>query len=426
MNGSTFAEELALRLRSASVGASTRSPMVLIGFAEALAAPEVAWSLADAGFRVIAFARRGHGSALRHSRYVICHEVTPPESDLQGSLADIRALLASISIPNGSAPRVLLPLDDKAVWISNAAKIDSGWVLAGASGGQARLALDKWLQAEAAREAGFNVPSTALAETEQDVKRFAAAERFPIMLRPAECVAVSDGRVRSCRKWTCADTPELDRALAEWRESVPLLVQPYIEGTGEGVFGLATPDGVRAWSAHRRLRMMNPHGSGSSACVSVPVPEELKWKAEALIRNTGWRGLFMIELLRDRSGTAWFVELNGRPWGSMALSRRQGLEYPAWHVSLALDARSEAGLAPPLTGAAVCRNAGREIMHLAFVLRGARSKAEKHWPRFWKAVADVLRIHHGESLYNWRRDDPKVFLADCYYTIHGNLFKGGH
>ena len=53
--------------------------------------------------------------------------------------------------------------------------------------------------------------------------------------------------------------------------------------------------------------------------------------------------MFMIELLRDRTGKVWFVELNGRPWGSMALSRRQGFEYPAWHVKLAIDPQSRAG-----------------------------------------------------------------------------------
>ena len=52
---------------------------ILVGFAEALSGPEVVWSLADEGFRVMAFARRGHRSALCHSRYVTVHEVTPPE-----------------------------------------------------------------------------------------------------------------------------------------------------------------------------------------------------------------------------------------------------------------------------------------------------------------------------------------------------------
>ncbi len=137
---------------------------------------------------------------------------------------------------------------------------------------------------------------------------------------------------------------------------------------------------------------MNPGGSGSSACISQPVTEDLKLKAQAFLAATGWRGLFMIEILRDHSGTPWFVELNGRCWGSTALSRRQGLEYPAWHARLAMDHQSQIGMMPPGNPGVVCRNLGRELMHILFVLRGARSKAQTEWPSSWKACRDVLRV----------------------------------
>jgi hypothetical protein len=169
--------------------------------------------------------------------------------------------------------------------------------------------------------------------------------------------------------------------------------------------------------------MMNPQGSGSSACISQPVTQELRSKVEELIIKSGWRGLFMVELLRDRQGNCWFVELNGRPWGSMALSRRQGLEYPSWHVKLAMDQHARDGITVASAPGIVCRNVGREFMHLLFVLRGARSKALSTWPSFWKTTGELIWVRRGDVLYNWRRDDLKVFMADCYYTIHDNLFK---
>jgi hypothetical protein len=171
--------------------------------------------------------------------------------------------------------------------------------------------------------------------------------------------------------------------------------------------------------------MMNPQGSGSSACVSQAVLDDLKANAERLTSAAGWQGLFMIELLRDKSGKVWFVELNGRSWGSMALSRRQGFEYPAWTVNLALGEENEAALRVPAESGAVCRNVGRDFMHLLFVLRGAKSKALTNWPPIWKTIAAVLWLHKGDSYYNWRRDDRRVFFADTYYTIHDNLFKAG-
>jgi hypothetical protein len=405
---------------------STRQATVLVGFAEALAAPEVVWSLAEAGFSVVAFARKGRASSLRHSRHVVCHEICPPEVDLQASLGELQSLLVSLSAEVGPDRLIVFPLDDKAVWLGSRLRPGNRWLLAGPQGANAELTLNKCLQMQAARDAGFNVPKTGLAKTANDVFSLCASESFPIILKPSECVPLRQGRLYECRKWTCANQSELERAVAAWQESVPLLVQPFIAGTGEGVFGLAAPDGIRAWSGHRRLRMMNPQGSGSSACIAQQVSEDLKSKTEEFVRRTGWHGLFMVELLRDPAGKTWFVELNGRPWGSMALSRRLGLEYPAWHVNLAIDEQSQAGRSAPDLREVVCRHAGREFMHLLFVLRGPKSRALNNWPPFWKTLADVGRVHHGDTLYNWRRDDPKVFISDFVYTIKDNVFKSNN
>jgi len=275
---------------------------VLIGFAEAMAAPEVAWSLVDSGFRVVAFARRGRSSALRHSRHVECHEICAPESDAQASLSELGTLLNSLGSQATGTPLILFPLDDKAVWLCSKLQMESPWVLAGPDGTRADLALNKDLQVEAARQAGFNVPKSALARTAKDLFAFSAEASFPIILKAAECVPIHEGRVYSCRKWICANREELERAIEEWKERVPLLLQTFITGVGEGVFGLAAPDDVRAWSGHHRVRMMNPQGSGSSACASQPVSEDVKATVREFIARAGWRGLFMVELLRDESG----------------------------------------------------------------------------------------------------------------------------
>ena len=391
-----------------------------------MSAPEVVWSLVDAGFQAVAFGRRGRASALRQSHHLVVHEISAPESDLQRALADLQALMTSLDAAANGAPRILFPLDDTAVWLCSQANPGPDWILAGPRGASAKLALNKDVQVAEALEAGFNVPKSATAKTAKEIYAFCDLAAFPIMLKPAECVPVRQNRIQGCRKWICANRDELDSAVAEWAECVPLLVQPFVAGVGEGVFGLAAAEGVRAWSAHRRLRMMNPQGSGSSACISQPLPDEVRSPVEKLVRITGWRGLFMIEMLRDHSGKTWFVELNGRPWGSMSLCRRQGLEYPAWHVQLALDPGSAAGQSAASAPGLVCRNAGREFLHLLFVLRGPRSKALNGWPSFGKTLADVCRVRRGDTWYNWRREDPKVFFADCFNTVKSNLFKSKH
>jgi hypothetical protein len=415
-----------VRQRRASENQTDERTIVLVGFAEALSAPEVVWSLTDGGFRVIAFARKGRMSPIRHSRHVRCHEICPPEVDLRQSLSELRALIASLGEPNDGRPCVLFPLDDKSVLLSSMLQLESPWLLAGPRDGAVDLALNKHLQYQAAREAGFNVPEATLAYTIEDIRKFCADDIFPVILKPAQAVPTQNGQIAECPKWICADRAELDQAAKSWAERTPLLVQRFVTGVGEGVFGIAVSDGIRAWSAHRRLRMMNPQGSGSSACISETVSEDVKLKATRLIEESGWSGLFMIELLRDDSGQLWFVELNGRPWGSMALARRQGLEYPDWHAKLILNPKSAAGLDSASTPGLVCRHVGREFMYALFVIKGSKSKALTTWPSFWNMLRELTAIRRRDTVYNWRRDDPKVFFADCYCTVHHNVFKSRH
>jgi predicted ATP-grasp superfamily ATP-dependent carboligase len=402
----------------------TGQATVVTIFAEALSAPEVAWSLLDAGFNVTSIARRGRGSALRHSGKVVCHEICPPEQDMAQALRDMASVLNSFG-DRDNGPILLFPLDDTALWMCNELPPNEGWILVGPGKSSAALALNKDQQTRLAREAGFKVPETGVASSAQHAIALSEQIGFPLVLKPVECTPVRNGRKIGRRTSICANAEEFSEALREWDESIPLLLQKYIIGVGEGVFGLATPRGVQAWSAHRRLRMMNPHGSGASACVSIPVDENIRQKTEALIGNARWTGLFMVELLRDRSGEAWFVELNGRPWGSMALARRQGLEYPAWSASIALADDSHVGTVKLASPGLVCRNLGRELMYLLFVIRGPKSAAIVDWPSFWTAVRTILRTNRSECYYNWRSDDKKVFFADCFYTLRNNLFKAG-
>src|SRR5688572_20677723 len=394
-----------------------------MGFAEAESAPEVAWSLLDTGARVVAFCRRGHRPPLRHSRYVTCHQISRPEENVDAAGADLSALMRRMKAESGALPTVLFPLDDMAVWLCDRASRHSSWVLAGPSGNQAALALDKSRQMALARLCGMNVPEAIEARTVADVHGFARSAGFPIVLKSSECVSIQDGRRLPRRAWLVASESELHRATSNWDSRAPLLAQRFVTGCGEGIFGIRGPDGVRGWSGHRRLRMMNPHGSGSSACVAQDVPADMRCQVDAFLDKAGWRGLFMIEMLRDAAGTLWFMELNGRPWGSMALARRQGLEYPAWHVSLAQNEQSLAGHTSTTAPGLVCRNVGRELMHLAFVFRGPKSAAPIPWPSLWQSVKDVATIRRGDGIYNWRASDWRVFVADVCGTISKNVMK---
>lgn len=390
---------------------------VLIGFADALAAIESAWSLLEAGFEVDAFAREGSSPPLRRLGAVRVHWIAPPERDAAAARDELAALAERLGVD------AVMPLDDVAVRLCRDALADADVALAGPAGRQAEVALDKRLQLEAAAAAGFAVPETRLlgsGASAEDVE-------FPVVVRPAEAVRERDGSLRSAAgAQICADAREVRAALAAGEPQGELLVQPQLLGTGEGVFGLAIPGGVRAWSAHRRVRMANPAGSGSSACESIPLDPALRERAERLVESLGWSGIFMVELLRDEAGVPWFVELNGRAWGSMALARGAGLEYPAWAAQLSLGALPDRlpEQAPPSSRRA--RHLGREMVHLLAVMRGPRSAAAR-WPSRWSTARDVLSWRRGDRAYNWRRRPRELplLIDDTASTVLAAVSRRG-
>jgi hypothetical protein len=374
---------------------ATKGVPVLIGFAEALAGIESAWCLAAAGFEVHAFTRRGARPALARGKDIRIIEVTRPEDDALACAGEIAAHVADVG------PAAVLPLDDHAVWLSDQLAdqlAEKAPVVAGPTGQLATLALDKREQLVIAEAAGFAVPAATEASRTW-------------MVKPALAVELRDGKLRR-PSGRVASSPEQVTRVTE-AIGGPVLIQPLLTGTGEGVFGLAIRGTATALSAHQRIRMMNPRGSGSSACRSVPVPADLENQVREFIGQSGWHGLFMIELLRDGGGTPWFMELNGRAWGSMALARYRGYQYPAWAVQAALDERfsPDVPAGPPHFTA---RHLGRELVHLGTVL------AQGGAPRLPTARA-VLSVRRGDRWYNYRRGSAGVFIADTLGTLRDQI-----
>lgn len=386
---------------------------VLIGFGEALPAPEVVFSLRRAGHMVSAFARTSQLS-LRHLALEQLIVLPAPEHD---AIAAVEALREFMQAPG--APDIVLPLDDIGLWLCDST-LGADLRNVGARGPQACLALDKEQQIAAAARAGLAVPATVLLRTPADVDNITT---FPAIAKPALALNIVNGRVSKGYTTYLMDSKTLTSLRDRLRrDHEVLLVQPLISGVGEGVFGHATPEGVVAWSGHRRLRMMNPHGSGSSACVSMQPDASLLTQIQEFLKNIRWNGPFMIELLRDAQGTAWFMELNGRMWGSLALARRQGLEYPAWAVAQRLDPAFRPVVPSAPLKPVLVRNLGRDLLHLAFVLRGPKSAFHRtDWPRFWSSAAGVFTPAHPRSFYNYDSTHPSFFLREALWTIRSAL-----
>jgi hypothetical protein len=397
-------------MTAAVLSTTTSSGSVLIGFADALAAPEVAASLMGGGLRVAGFTRRGRPVALQRLPGVELIEVTAPEDDLGACLEEVADASARFD--------VTMPLNDPAVLVCDRA-LPADAVVCGPRGDAAEFAVDKRLQLRAAKAAGLLVPEwtslSAGGPTSDDLG-------WPLVVKPALAVEEVDGRIRRLSPRVVSDRAAVDRVWRDWGEATPVLAQRWLAGVGAGMFGMADPGGVHHLSAHRRVRMMNPSGSGSSACASARPSPALIAPIERFLDSVHWQGMFMIELLQSTEGV-WFMELNGRPWGSLALSRRLGYEYPLWSVARALD-QGAVLPEPPEFRELMCRNLGRELVHLAFVLRGQHSPIET-WPGRWSTLRSLASAPRGSAWYNLAPGLSRLFLYDAWRTVADQTWAKG-
>lgn len=382
-------------------------PHLLVGFAESLAAPESIWSLADAGFRVTAFTRRGARPPIRRFSEIEVVEVDSPAHDWRACLSQISDFASVLEVS------ALMPFDDEALWLCARHADESNAPVIGPTGEQAEFALDKRLQFARAQEAGLNVPQTVEFDSIDALMSRGSSLPFPVVLKRARAINIVGSRLTHVPTSICADERELEQLRGRYGDGHAILVQPWIDGVGEGVFGLMSGGRLVAVSGHRRVRMVDPHGSGSSACVPSTPESAVVTSIERMLTAVDWRGLFMVELLRQGS-TIWFTEFNGRTWGSTALARRVGLEYPAWAARECLLGESEIKVPSGYPGI-TCRHLGFEIAHLLAVMKGPRSAAIR-FPSRLRTLRDVARIRRTDEWYNLRPGCRSVFVDDTFQT----------
>ena len=169
-----------------------------------------------------------------------------------------------------------------------------------------------------AQACGADVPATRVVSSLAEIGTLCPPSGFPLVLKPA-----FGGTVR--RVWA----PE---QLQDWLSSLvpqsPVLVQELCPGQGIGLEVLARRGEVLAAFQHERVHEP-PEGGASSYRRSVPLSQPLLDLARRMCARLNWTGPAMIEFKRDSAtGRAALMEINGRFWGSLALSIFAGVDFP--------------------------------------------------------------------------------------------------
>lgn len=127
-----------------------------------------------------------------------------------------------------------------------------------------------------------------------------------------------------------AETPsEAIRQLANLRgRYAKAIVQGHVPGQGVGAFFLLHRGTVLAEFMHRRLHEV-PHTGGVSSLRESWRHRAIRDDALERLRCLRWEGVAMVEYRWEpTTDRYWFIEMNGRFWGSLHLALFCGVDFP--------------------------------------------------------------------------------------------------
>jgi predicted ATP-grasp superfamily ATP-dependent carboligase len=278
-----------------------------------------------------------------------------------------------------------------------------------------RWAWDKRLTYRMAGELGIATPNTRYASDDTDLTSLAL--RWPIVIKPAiKQHFIYAANVKALR----ADSAEqLATRFDEVRSIIPtdeVMLQELIPGGGDCQFSYCAffKDGrPLAKMLVRRARQRPPDFARSSTCVETVDMPELEEPSERFLGAIGYYGLVEIEYKLDRrDGQYKLLDVNPRTWGSHAIGRRAGADFPWLLFRDQLGDPVEPTRARP--GIRWIRLTTDLPTSLVEILHGRLD---------WRTFAKSISHFQMEAVFD--RDDPLPALAELTLLPHLVRTRGG-
>lgn len=389
-------------------------------------------SLAMSGYDVclVSHAERPAAAASRFVRRFV--RVASPWNEAP----DYRGQLVEIS--RGLGADFILPVSDASVFaLSEPEYADSfGSRLLLPSKDLLGLGMSKIKTYRRALEAAVPV-AAGYVVTPDDSVALSAPFAYPMIVR-TDNHASKDGRFHKGQTWIVRNAEDYKCVRREQRSvGQRLLVQPYVDGHGRGCFLLVWEGKVICWHTHQRLAEI-PWQGGVSARRQLGFDRDLLHSAVQLLGGLQISGILMVEfrqtgIVSATTGGAQLllVEVNARPWGSMALAVNANIPFIARWLDLLNG--SSADLNPwagkKCTGLNVRKRVCTsvypgEFQHLLSVYRSVKRSELK--------TSDALRylsrslscvFSKGTAFDYFRIDDPRPAFRMLHNAVSQTLHR---
>lgn len=312
---------------------------------------------------------------------------------------------------------VLLPITDATTSVAESlrARLPSECVIGVPPAEAAAVAADKYRTIRLAADLGVPIPTTTVVRTASEARDAAASLGWPVVVKPVSSLGVGAGG--TMQKFVVGygfDPDDLERKVESLGRGSPVLLQECCTGEGVGVEVLADRGRIVRAFSHRRLHEVPLTGGASALREAIAVDPVLLDHTARLMEALDWTGLAMVEFKAGSAGHR-LMEINGRPWGSLPLAVRAGVDFPADYVRLLTGGPGalEEPAAAYSTGM-VARNLQLEVVWIGSVLRGPRTASDAfRWPARRAGLAAAAQLFSpriGDDVVSWR--DPLASVAE--------------
>lgn len=174
-------------------------------------------------------------------------------------------------------------------------------------------------------KAGFNVPTSLICNTVEDLVSQGERITYPVMLKGAfyEAYYAHTPEQAISSFWTL---------LGKW--GAPVILQQYVRGSEFNVIGVGDGKGHLLSCVPMHKQLITDKGK---AWAGVTIQDQsLIEQARRFVEATQWMGAFELELLRGEDGLLYLIEINPRIPAWVYLATAAGQNIPEQIVRLAL------------------------------------------------------------------------------------------
>jgi biotin carboxylase len=240
---------------------------------------------------------------------------------------------------------------------------------------QLELLLDKRRTCEFAAAHGVLTPAIRGVDGVDALSRTAREFGFPLVVKG---VSGGEGGANVAIVRALADAEDAIRAIRGRTKRDPYL-QQYVQGTPYVVGGLFA-NGVPLRLFAAQVTQQSPERTGPAVRLRSSADAELLDSFCTIMKTVGWTGFAQADYVRDERGRFAFLEVNPRPWGSIAAAARVGVDFFTPLVRLFRGEAAEPRLGFP---------AGRDIALFPQSVRAHLRSSRPLVPRWIAAVSDI-------------------------------------